>query len=88
MEIADLSGKSALVIGASSGIGLATANLFADAGATAHAAARRKEAIQEGAGETHVTAHALDISDKEAVWRLVEEVGEAGGLDILSSRRG
>ena len=33
VEGANLSGKTALVIGASSGIGLATANLFADAGA-------------------------------------------------------
>ena len=79
----DLSGKTALVIGASSGIGLATANLFADAGATVHAAARRREAIEEGAGGREVTAHALDISDKESVWRTVEEVGEADGIDIL-----
>src|SRR3712207_3106108 len=83
VEGADLSGKTALVIGASSGIGLATANLFADAGATVHAAARRREAIEEGAGERDVTAHALDISDKEAVWRTVEEVGGSDGLDVL-----
>jgi NAD(P)-dependent dehydrogenase (short-subunit alcohol dehydrogenase family) len=81
VEGANLSGKTALVIGASSGIGLATANLFADAGAEVHAAARRREAIQEGAGD--VAAHALDVSDKDAVWRLVEEVGEDGGIDIL-----
>src|SRR5215208_6280440 len=83
MDGAALSGKTALVIGASSGIGLATANLFADAGATVHAAARRREAIEEGAGRSSVTAHALDISDKEAVWRTVEEVGESDGIDIL-----
>jgi NAD(P)-dependent dehydrogenase (short-subunit alcohol dehydrogenase family) len=78
-----LSGKTALVIGASSGIGLATANLFADTGATVHAAARRREAIEEGAEGREVTAHALDISDRESVWRIVEEVGEADGMDIL-----
>jgi len=83
VEGAALSGKSALVIGASSGIGLATANLFADSGATVHAAARRSETIQEGVGERSVTAHALDISDRDAVWRVVEEVGEADGIDIL-----
>ena len=83
MEGVSLSGRSALVIGASSGIGLATANLFADAGATVHAAARRKHAIQEGVGDRDVTAHALDISDKDDVWRLVEEVGEADGIGIL-----
>lgn len=79
----DLSGKTALVIGASSGIGLATANLFADAGAKVHAAARRREAIEEGADGREITAHALDISDKVSVLRTVEEVGEADGIDIL-----
>ncbi|HZC84453.1 MAG TPA: SDR family NAD(P)-dependent oxidoreductase, partial [Rubrobacter sp.] len=83
MEGATLSGKTALVIGASSGIGLATANLFADVGATVHAAARRREAIQADAGGRNVTAHVLDISDKEAVWQAVEEVGESDGIDIL-----
>jgi NAD(P)-dependent dehydrogenase (short-subunit alcohol dehydrogenase family) len=83
VEGAALSGKTALVIGASSGIGLATANLFADSGAAVHAAARRREAIQEGTGERNVTAHALDISDKGAVWRTVEEVGKSDGIDVL-----
>ena len=83
MEAGSLSSKTALVVGASSGIGLSTANLFADAGARVHAAARRREAIQEGTGERDVTAHALDISDPGAVWRVVEEVGQAHGLDVL-----
>jgi len=83
MRDGTLSGKTALVIGASSGIGLSTANLFADTGAKVHAAARRREAIEEGAGERDVTGHALDISDREAVWQTVEEVGEADGIDVL-----
>src|SRR5918995_423082 len=83
MEDGTLSGKTTLVIGASSGIGLATVNLFADAGAKVQAAARRKEAIEEGTGERDVTAHALDISDREAVWRTVEEGGGGGGIDVL-----
>jgi NAD(P)-dependent dehydrogenase (short-subunit alcohol dehydrogenase family) len=83
VEGATLAGKTALVIGASSGIGLATANLFADAGARVHAAARRREAIEEGVGSRGVRAHSLDISDGSAVWRLVEEVGEDGGIDVL-----
>jgi NAD(P)-dependent dehydrogenase (short-subunit alcohol dehydrogenase family) len=83
MQDGPLSGKTALVIGASSGIGLSTANRFADAGARVHAAARRREAIVEGAGGRDVAAHALDISDKEAVWKTVEEVGEEVGIDVL-----
>jgi NAD(P)-dependent dehydrogenase (short-subunit alcohol dehydrogenase family) len=83
VEGAVLSGKSALVIGASSGIGLATANLYADSGARVHAAARRTETIREGVGGRSVTAHALDISDRDAVWQVVERVGEEDGIDIL-----
>jgi NAD(P)-dependent dehydrogenase (short-subunit alcohol dehydrogenase family) len=83
MSDGTLAGKTALVIGASSGIGLATVNLFADAGAKVHAAARRREAIEEGAGGRDVSAHALDISEQEAVSRTVEEVGEADGIDVL-----
>ncbi len=82
-----LSGKTAVVVGASSGIGLATANLFADTGATVHAAARRREAIEDGAGERigsgRVRAHALDVSDAGAVGKAIGEVGEAGGIDVL-----
>jgi NAD(P)-dependent dehydrogenase (short-subunit alcohol dehydrogenase family) len=82
-----LSGKTAVVVGASSGIGLATTNLFADAGAAVHAAARRREAIQDGTGERtgsgRVKAHALDVSDAGAVEKVIGEVGEAGGIDML-----
>ncbi|MDQ4126994.1 MAG: SDR family NAD(P)-dependent oxidoreductase [Actinomycetota bacterium] len=82
-----LSGKTAVVVGASSGIGLATANLFADAGATVHAAARRREAIEDGAGERtdsgRVRAHELDVSDAGAVGKVIGEVGETDGIDVL-----
>src|SRR5215218_3721040 len=74
MQDGALSGKTAVVIGASSGIGLSTASRFADAGARVHAAARRREAIEEGAGGRDVAAHALDISDKEAVWKRLEQL--------------
>jgi NAD(P)-dependent dehydrogenase (short-subunit alcohol dehydrogenase family) len=82
-----LSGKTAVVVGASSGIGLTTANLFADAGATVHAAARRREAIEESAGERigsdRMKAYTLDVSDSAAVERVIVEIGEAGGIDTL-----
>ena len=83
MSDGPLSGKTAVVIGASSGIGLSTANLFADSGANVHAAARRREAIEEGAGDRAVEAHELDISDGESVRRTIEEIGESDGIDVL-----
>ena len=84
MEGGSLSGKMAVVIGASSGIGLSTATLFAHAGAKVHAAARRREVIEEGAEGREIVAHTLDISDSDAVWKLVEKIGESDGIDILA----
>ena len=78
-----LSGKTAVVIGASSGIGLATANLLSDSGATVHAAARRQSAIEEGTEGRAVTAHELDISDEKSVRRMLEGIGERDGIDVL-----
>jgi NAD(P)-dependent dehydrogenase (short-subunit alcohol dehydrogenase family) len=87
MQEGAFSGKTAVVVGASSGIGLATTRLFAHAGAKVHAAARRKETIEEGAGDCigsgRVEAHALDVSDAGAVERVIGEIGEADGIDAL-----
>jgi NAD(P)-dependent dehydrogenase (short-subunit alcohol dehydrogenase family) len=83
MQNGTLSGKTTVVIGASSGIGLATANLFADSGATVHAAARRKGAIEEGVEGRAITAHELDISDEAAVRSTIEGIGEPDGIDVL-----
>jgi NAD(P)-dependent dehydrogenase (short-subunit alcohol dehydrogenase family) len=82
-----LEGRTAIITGASSGIGLSATNLFADSGATVHAVARREEAMVEGVGEERlksgsVLPHALDVTDTAAVQKLVDEVGE-DGLDVL-----
>ncbi len=78
-----LSGKTAVVIGASSGIGLSTANLLSDSGATVHAAARRKSTIEQGVEGRAVSAHELDISDEGSVRRMLEGIGEGDGIDVL-----
>jgi NAD(P)-dependent dehydrogenase (short-subunit alcohol dehydrogenase family) len=68
--------RVAIVTGASSGIGLATARLLSEAGATVHAVARRKA---EGPFERH----SVDVTNQEAVARLMREIGEREGIDIL-----
>ena len=77
-----LNGRVALVAGASSGIGLATALAFAEAGAHVHAAARRVEPIREAAGD-RLEAHALDVCDRDAVARLAGRLTATGPLHVL-----
>ena len=79
----DLSGKRAIVTGASSGIGRATAAALAAAGARVAGGARRVERL-----ETEV-ALPLDVTDPESCSRFVAEaVKRLGGLDILVNNAG
>lgn len=66
--------RVALVAGASSGIGLATAEQLRDAGHTVHAAARREIPLDR------IIPHRLDVTDRGAVGALARELG---ALDIL-----
>ena len=86
--MAALAGRTALVTGASSGIGLATALAFADAGAHVHAAARRPELIEEAAAGRDVVAHRLDVTDRPAVATLAERLAGAGPLHALVAAAG
>jgi NADP-dependent 3-hydroxy acid dehydrogenase YdfG len=83
-----LDGRTALVAGASSGIGLATALALADAGARVHAAARRAELIEEAARDRDIVAHRLDVTDRAVVERLVEDVTAEGPLHALVAAAG
>jgi NADP-dependent 3-hydroxy acid dehydrogenase YdfG len=83
-----LDGRTALVAGASSGIGLATALALADAGARVHAAARRAELIEEAAGDRDVVAHGVDVTDRAAVEGLVDDVTAEGALHALVAAAG
>lgn len=68
----------AVVIGASSGIGAATARAFVGAGAQVHAAARRQPALGDG-----IVGHELDVVDRAAVGAFAEELGSAGPVHIV-----
>ena len=73
--VAALDGKRAIVTGASSGIGAATARVLEQAGVRVYTGSR--------------SAGNLDVTDPESCARFVDAaVGELGGLDILVNNAG
>lgn len=89
MDLFDLTGKVAIITGASRGIGLAVAETLAAAGAKVVLSSRKQEALdaaveqfwQRGQGAIAVAAH---TGDQAAVRNLVDRTVEAyGGVDIL-----
>jgi NAD(P)-dependent dehydrogenase (short-subunit alcohol dehydrogenase family) len=90
----DLRGKRVVLTGASSGIGEAAAELFADEGATVVVVARRQdllEAVAQRITARGGSAFALpcNLSDLAAVDELVKTVGDRiGGVDILVNNAG
>ena len=82
--MAELDGRRALVTGASSGIGEATARELAEAGARVACVARRKERIEELADEIGGYAIEADVTDEAAARRAVDEAADSlGGLDAV-----
>lgn len=80
----NLEGRTAIVTGASSGIGAATARKLAEAGARVAGGARRVERL-----ETEI-ALPLDVTDAESCAAFVAEAVErlGGGIDVLFNNAG
>jgi len=78
--------KTAVVTGASSGIGAATARALAAAGYHVFLAARRVERIEILAAEIGGTSVPTDITDHESVERLADVIG--AHLDVLVNNAG
>ena len=78
----DLSGQRALVTGASSGIGLASALALARAGAEVHGAARRLEAMEQSSLGLF-KAHRADVTSAAQTAAVVDEVSADGPLDVV-----
>lgn len=88
--------KVAVVTGASSGIGKATAKALSNDGWQVIVAARRRELVEEVARECGGTALVLDVTDQESVDQLAElervdllvnNAGGAKGLEPLEQTR-
>ena len=90
----DLSGQTAIVTGASRGIGKAIAIRLAAAGAKVACVARSADKLQEtaeaitAAGGT-AEVHPCDVTDSAAVTKLIEELAEKwGAIDIVVNNAG
>ena len=87
-------GKVAIVTGAASGMGSATAALFADEGATVAALDINEAPLQAFCAKVAAAGHSihgwpLDVADPAAVARVVAAVAERfGGIDILVNNAG
>jgi uncharacterized protein len=81
----NLGGRTALVTGASGGLGHAIVRALARRGADVVLTARRTEVIEALAAETRGRAISCDLSDRAELGRLVEE---AGPVDVLVANAG
>jgi 3-oxoacyl-[acyl-carrier protein] reductase len=87
----DLTGKTALVTGATGGIGSAIARSLHARGATVAISGTRRETLDALAGELAERVHVLpcNLGDKDAVEALVPQAEEAmGSVDILVNNAG
>ena len=94
MNLFDLSGRVAVVTGASSGLGADAARAYAEYGADVALLARRRDRLEALAAEIEKTgrralAVACDVSDEASVKAAVEEViARFGKADILLNDAG
>jgi len=84
-----LGGRTAIVCGASQGIGLAVAEALAEEGANVAMFARRREVLEREAERIGALAIRGDVTNPQDCERLVRRTVEAfGGIDILVNNSG
>ncbi|MBO0596135.1 SDR family oxidoreductase [Nesterenkonia sp. E16_7] len=84
----DTSTRSAMVTGASSGIGAATAHRLTTEGWRVFAVARRAEKLESLAEQEGIIPIICDVTDPEQVAVALAEVTAAGGIDTLINNAG
>ncbi len=94
-EESPIAGKNALVTGASSGIGRATADRFAAAGMNVALASRSEDTLQslarqlEGRHDVHAPVIPVDIREEASVKKMVEKtMGAFETLDVVVNNAG
>ena len=84
-----LRGRTALVTGASKGIGLGIARALAEEGAQVAMSSRSRERIEAVAGEIGARGYAHDSGELDAVPALVDQVeADLGPVDVLITNSG
>ena len=92
--MASLEGKTALVTGAGSGIGRATASLLAQRGATVVACDINPAGIEELAKEMETQGHKVvalraDVGDADGVARMIDQARtQTGDIDVIVNNAG
>ncbi|GAB2778983.1 SDR family oxidoreductase [Halomonas shantousis] len=91
MELRNTKDSVAVITGASSGIGQATARALANEGVHVVLVARSEDKLRDLAAEIgeRATVKAADVADEDAVARLFGEIkNEFGGVDLLFNNAG
>ncbi|MFD2757767.1 SDR family oxidoreductase [Gulosibacter faecalis] len=86
-ELGNVAGRTALITGASSGIGAAIATTLLKGGAKVHAVARREAELAEVGGDYleqgQFVPHVLDVADRDAVQALLDDLEQHDPIDTL-----
>jgi NAD(P)-dependent dehydrogenase (short-subunit alcohol dehydrogenase family) len=88
-----LAGKTAIITGGASGIGLSISRVFASAGAMVHILELNYEQAKTEAGNIRTSggravAHAIDITDQRKVMEEISTIAAGSAIDILVNNAG
>jgi NAD(P)-dependent dehydrogenase (short-subunit alcohol dehydrogenase family) len=84
----EFEGKVAIITGATSGIGMATARKFAEQGGKVAAAGRKQEILSKISGP-NIKTYAVDLLNENATAAFVQNViTDFGGIDVLVNAAG